>query len=266
MNSGTGADATPSQPQCDQGKQSSFPQLSSQAQSEMLRLSNQLAFLNQAFTPSSLTVNQGPSGTPVSIQEFVAAVRNSANAQRGTLSTATIGTANAVNSVLPLANFAKNISGNVQAQLPPQYLFQVLENRNGTPAANAAYMMQHGQYSSLYPQYFQSAQFPQSIGLGINAGNPTSFPFTAVLHHQTAKRSDESSVKSGDSDDKPKKRRKKDPKAPKNPVSAYLFYVAEQRVKNTGKNDGKSFAEVAKDLGKRWKNLLDDEKQVIFGI
>jgi hypothetical protein len=64
------------------------------------------------------------------------------------------------------------------------------------------------------------------------------------------------------SEDEPKKRRKKDPKAPKNPVSAYLFYVAEQRVKNTGKSDGKSFAEVAKDLGKQWKNLSFDEKQV----
>jgi Neuraminidase (sialidase) len=72
------------------------------------------------------------------------------------------------------------------------------------------------------------------------------------------------SVRSADSDDKqPKKRRKKDPKAPKNPVSAYLFYVADQRVKNTGKSDGKTFAEVAKDLGKKWKGLTNEEKEVI---
>jgi hypothetical protein len=62
-------------------------------------------------------------------------------------------------------------------------------------------------------------------------------------------------------DEDRKRRRKKDPHAPKNPVSAYLFYVAEQRVKNTGKSDGKSFAQVAKDLGKQWKNLSNDEKQ-----
>jgi len=34
----------------------------------------------------------------------------------------------------------------------------------------------------------------------------------------------------------PRKRKRKGPYLPKNPISAYLFYVAEQRVKNTGKH------------------------------
>jgi len=66
-----------------------------------------------------------------------------------------------------------------------------------------------------------------------------------------------------------KKRRKKDPLAPKNPVSAYLFFVAEQRVKlkqeddlNQNQCSRKSFREIAQELGARWKTMTDEEKQV----
>jgi hypothetical protein len=38
----------------------------------------------------------------------------------------------------------------------------------------------------------------------------------------------------------PKRRRKKDPNAPKNPVSAYLFFVANQRAQHTGSYEGVS--------------------------
>jgi hypothetical protein len=94
------------------------------------------------------------------------------------------------------------------------------------------------------------------------AGQSLPAPLQASHHLHKRSPEDALSARSGDSEDKqPKKRRKKDPKAPKNPVSAYLFYVADQRVKNTGKSEGKSFAEVAKDLGRKWKNLNNEEKE-----
>lgn len=66
---------------------------------------------------------------------------------------------------------------------------------------------------------------------------------------------------SDDSTRMKKKKKKKDPSAPKNPISAYLFFVTEQRAKTTGRKDGKSFSEVARELGKKWKELSADEKQ-----
>jgi hypothetical protein len=59
--------------------------------------------------------------------------------------------------------------------------------------------------------------------------------------------------------DKPKKK-KKDPSAPKNPLSAYLFFVTEQRAKLAGKSN-KSFSDLAKDLGNQWKEMSEEDKE-----
>lgn len=57
-----------------------------------------------------------------------------------------------------------------------------------------------------------------------------------------------------------KPKRRKDPSAPKNPLSAYLFFITEQRSLLAGKGDGSSFSQVAKDLGSRWKSMTTEEK------
>jgi hypothetical protein len=71
------------------------------------------------------------------------------------------------------------------------------------------------------------------------------------------------------------KKKRKDPNAPKNPLSAYLFFVTEQRSQlaqqaHSGKSSDEgapgnsqapSFSAVAKELGQRWKTMTDEEKQ-----
>jgi len=58
----------------------------------------------------------------------------------------------------------------------------------------------------------------------------------------------------------PQKRRKRAANAPKHPVSAYLFYVAEQRRLLSMSNPGKSFKELATEIGGRWKSLAEEER------
>jgi len=56
------------------------------------------------------------------------------------------------------------------------------------------------------------------------------------------------------------KRRKRSPNAPKHPISAYLFYVAEQRRKLCAETPGKSFKEMATYIGGRWKSLSREDR------
>jgi hypothetical protein len=51
------------------------------------------------------------------------------------------------------------------------------------------------------------------------------------------------------------RRRYKDPSAPKNPMSAYLFFVAEERTKLSGTADSQRFSEVARSLGEKWRSM-----------
>ncbi|CEO94811.1 HMG box domain-containing protein [Plasmodiophora brassicae] len=57
------------------------------------------------------------------------------------------------------------------------------------------------------------------------------------------------------------KRRKRAANAPKHPVSAYLFFVAEQRRALSTATPGKSFKELATEIGMRWKNLTKTERE-----
>ena len=54
------------------------------------------------------------------------------------------------------------------------------------------------------------------------------------------------------------KKAKKDPNAPKRPKSAYLFFCDSERP--TLKEEGMAFTEIGAMLGKKWKELSDDEK------
>lgn len=60
------------------------------------------------------------------------------------------------------------------------------------------------------------------------------------------------------------KRRKRSPNAPKHPISAYLFYVAEQRRKLCAQTPGKSFKEMATYIGGRWKSLSREDRSVRY--
>lgn len=56
---------------------------------------------------------------------------------------------------------------------------------------------------------------------------------------------------------RPIKRRRREPGAPKHPLSAYLFYVAEQRqlYAKTAFSAKRTFTEMAQLLGQRWRNM-----------
>jgi hypothetical protein len=56
-----------------------------------------------------------------------------------------------------------------------------------------------------------------------------------------------------------KNKKSKEPGAPKNPISAYLFFITEQRSLLAGKSS-KTFADLAKDLGNQWKEMSEEEK------
>merc|ERR1712179_225585 len=58
-----------------------------------------------------------------------------------------------------------------------------------------------------------------------------------------------------------KTQKKKDPKAPKQPMSAYFIFSAEQRSKVKDENPSLSFTEIARELGRRWGDLIPSEKQ-----
>ena len=57
-----------------------------------------------------------------------------------------------------------------------------------------------------------------------------------------------------------KKRKKKDPNAPKNAKSSYIFYVNELREKLKIEQPALSVTEVAKEAGRRWKELRSSAK------
>lgn len=56
-------------------------------------------------------------------------------------------------------------------------------------------------------------------------------------------------------------KRKKDPNAPKRAMSAYMFFAQKERPLVKSENEGISFVETTKELGRRWKALTDEEKR-----
>eukprot|EP00954_Amorphochlora_amoebiformis_P024380 1365980-Amorphochlora_amoeboformis.AAC.3 len=52
----------------------------------------------------------------------------------------------------------------------------------------------------------------------------------------------------------------KDPSAPKNPLSAYLFFVVKQRSDMSPSDSELSFSEMAKKIGRKWREMSKDEK------
>lgn len=70
--------------------------------------------------------------------------------------------------------------------------------------------------------------------------------------------------KAGSSQDKKKrgqgKKARKQQGEPKKPLSAYMFYVKENRAKLVKDNPNLSFGEVGKRLGEMWASLTPDEK------
>ena len=59
-----------------------------------------------------------------------------------------------------------------------------------------------------------------------------------------------------------KNRKKRDPMAPKRPVSAFLEFSRDERPKILAELGPKSFGEVGKELGIRWRNLSENQKAV----
>ena len=60
-----------------------------------------------------------------------------------------------------------------------------------------------------------------------------------------------------------KNRKKRDPMAPKKPVSAFLEFCRDERPKVLAELGPKSFGEVSRELGSRWRNLSENQK-VLF--
>lgn len=55
---------------------------------------------------------------------------------------------------------------------------------------------------------------------------------------------------------------KKDPNAPKRGLSAYMFFVKEKRADVSASNASMSFGEVGKELGRLWKEVSAEDKEV----
>ena len=60
-----------------------------------------------------------------------------------------------------------------------------------------------------------------------------------------------------------KNRKKRDPMAPKRPISAFLEFTRDERPKILAELGPKSFGEVSRELGSRWRSLPENQK-VIF--
>ncbi len=55
-------------------------------------------------------------------------------------------------------------------------------------------------------------------------------------------------------------KKEKDPNAPKRPLTAYFFFVKEARKSVVDANPDMKVTEVSKELGRRWRELDEDEK------
>lgn len=66
---------------------------------------------------------------------------------------------------------------------------------------------------------------------------------------------------SGEKGDK-KEKKKKDPNAPKGALSGYMFFVKEKRAEVAAQNPEMAFGEIGKELGRLWKEVVGDEKEV----
>merc|ERR1711990_830058 len=56
-------------------------------------------------------------------------------------------------------------------------------------------------------------------------------------------------------------KRKKDPNAPKRPQTAFFVFSAKHREEVKGElGDGARVGDIAKELGRRWKDLTDEDK------
>mmetsp|Transcript_7512 Transcript_7512/g.11377 ORF Transcript_7512/g.11377 Transcript_7512/m.11377 type:complete len:481 (+) Transcript_7512:90-1532(+) len=58
-----------------------------------------------------------------------------------------------------------------------------------------------------------------------------------------------------------KRKKSKDPSAPKNPLSAYLFFVVKQRSDMSKSDSELTFAEMAKKIGRKWREMTSEEKR-----
>jgi len=56
-------------------------------------------------------------------------------------------------------------------------------------------------------------------------------------------------------------KKERDPNKPKRALSAFFFYAADERPTVRGLNPDFSVGEVAKELGRKWNELKDDEKK-----
>ncbi|CAD5215871.1 unnamed protein product [Bursaphelenchus xylophilus] len=59
-----------------------------------------------------------------------------------------------------------------------------------------------------------------------------------------------------------KKRQKKDPNAPKKALSAFFFFSNEKRPQVQAEHPEWKVGQIAQELGKYWKNLTEEERQV----
>lgn len=59
-----------------------------------------------------------------------------------------------------------------------------------------------------------------------------------------------------------RKKAKKHPKAPKHPMSAYLYFVADNRTKLKEQYPEKGFADIARLLGSKWRSMEPEHKRV----
>lgn len=57
------------------------------------------------------------------------------------------------------------------------------------------------------------------------------------------------------------KKGKKDPDAPKRPMTAFMYYTKENRSIVKEEDESLGFADIARELGSRWKNLDEEEKE-----
>jgi hypothetical protein len=149
-----------------------------------------------------------------------------------------------------------------QPQPPPQHYMQYPPQGSYMPVNMISYQPYY-QPSYIPAVYSSTAQVSTPYNMS-NSYPPTSQPpppsVQYVTFSQVSERTDVStSIEKTHIPKAAVKTKKKDPAAPKNPLSAYLFFVTEQRSKLAGKST-KGFAEMARELGQQWKDMSEEEK------
>ena len=59
-----------------------------------------------------------------------------------------------------------------------------------------------------------------------------------------------------------KRRKKRDPKAPKKALTPYFLFMGERRERMIAANPGFTFLQIGKEMGRLWKELPEEEKEV----